>query len=68
MIKVNLLKAKMTEYGFTIEALAKELGISYKTLWTRLNRKPEDFTQDEINKLIEILHLENPMEIFFATE
>lgn len=66
MVKVSLIKGKMAEYGFTIEVLSKKMGLSYKTLWSRLNRKPEDFTQKEISSLINILHIENPMEIFFA--
>ena len=68
MVKVNLLKGKMTEKGFTIGALSKKMGLSYKTLWSRLNQKPEDFTQEEINMLINILQIDNPLEIFFAKE
>lgn len=68
MVKVNLLKAKMTECGYTIEGLAKVLKMSYKTLWTRLNKSPEGFTQEEINTLIKVLHIDNPLEIFFANE
>lgn len=55
----------MTLYDYTIESLAKELGICPKTLSTRLNSSPEKFTQAQILKLVKILKIENPIDIFF---
>lgn len=64
MVLVNELKGKMKAKGYTQEKLAKELGISAKTLNTRFNKGI--FGACEIEKLIQILEINNPLEIFFA--
>lgn len=50
--------------GYTQEQLARELGISPKTLCTKLNKGI--FGSDEIENMIRILEIQNPIEIFFA--
>ena len=64
MLDVKALKAKMVLCGYTNETLSKELGMSKKTLNARF--KSGDFGTKEIEILIKKLHIENPMEIFFA--
>lgn len=63
MVQINEIKGRMRAEGYTQEKLAKELGISSKTLSSRL--KKGVFGSDEIEKLISILNIKNPMEIFF---
>ena len=62
MIQINEIKGRMKAKGYTQEKLAKELGMSPKTLSSRL--KKGVFGSDEIEKLIFILNIKNPMEIF----
>ena len=64
MILINELKGKMKAKGYTQEKLAKELGISSKTLSNKLCKGI--FGSDEIEKIIKILDIQNPLEIFFT--
>lgn len=64
MIKINKLKARFVEKGYTQQDIAKELGITDVTLSRKLNRGV--FNSDEIYKMIVLLDIENPTEIFFA--
>jgi DNA-binding XRE family transcriptional regulator len=68
MVNINMLRAQMALYGYTIEKLAKEIGVSSKTLSTKLNNSPEKFTQKEMEELVRTLKIENPTNIFFATK
>jgi transcriptional regulator with XRE-family HTH domain len=63
LILVNELKGKIRAKGYTQEKLAKELGISPKTLSNKLTKGI--FGSDEIEKMIKILGIDNPIEIFF---
>ena len=63
MILVNELRGKMRAKGYTQDKFAKELGVSPKTLSNKLNKGI--FGSDEIEKIIKILGIENPIEIFF---
>lgn len=64
LILINELRGKIKAKGYTQEKLAKELGISPKTLSKKINKGI--FGSDEIEKMIKILGIENPMGIFFA--
>lgn len=64
MILINELRGKIKAKGYTQEKLAKELEISPKTLSNKLNKGI--FGSDEIEKMIKILNIDNPIEIFFA--
>lgn len=66
MILVNNLRAMMVQKGYTQSDIAKMLGISDNTLTSRLKRGV--FNSDEMYKLIDILDIKNPSEIFFAKE
>jgi DNA-binding XRE family transcriptional regulator len=58
----------MAEKSVTQEKLAKALGVSLKTLSTKMNTRPETFSQLEIEGIIKFLEIENPVPIFFAQE
>lgn len=63
MILINELKGKIKAKGYTQEKLAKELGMCPKTLGNKLNKGI--FGSDEIEKMVKILDIKNPIEIFF---
>ena len=62
----NLLRAKMLESGVDVETICEVCGISYPSFYRKLNGSSE-FTQHEIGKIIELLHLdmETARRIFF---
>lgn len=68
MVKTNMIKAQMALYGFTITKLASSIGISTKTLSTKLNKEPNKFTQEEMQNIVSILKIEDPGNIFFASK
>ena len=57
--------AQMTLIGVTYEQVARHLGINRITLARKIDNNGS-FTREEIFKLIEFLHIENPAEIFFV--
>lgn len=63
MLNVLEFKAAMVRKGFTQKELAKHLGISEKTFCNRIKNKR--FGTDEIEQLIPLLEINNPMQIFF---
>lgn len=64
LILTNELKGKIVAKGLRQEDVAKSLGISTKTFNSKLNRGI--FNSLEIEKLIVVLDIKNPLEIFFA--
>lgn len=64
MLDRNALKAEFVRNGYTQKDIATLLGISEKTLISRLNRGV--FGTDEAQILVEKLHIKNPVSIFFA--
>lgn len=65
MFNKNEFKAQIVKKGLTVKKLAEYLGINEATVYRKINADG-DFTRDEINKLIDILQIEEPMKIFFA--
>ena len=63
MLNVLEFKAAMVRKGYTQKDLAQKLGISEKTLCERL--KAQRFGTEEIEKLIPLLEIADPMAIFF---
>ena len=63
-MNINKLKGLFVEKGYTQKDIVKELGMTTETLRRRMNS--EIFNSDEINKLIDILDIKEPMEIFFC--
>lgn len=65
MVNTELLKGAYVSKGYTQKTLAKELNMTEKTFNNKLNNKYA-FGSDEIEKLIVILDIKNPMPIFFS--
>lgn len=66
MIKTNELKGEIIKNGYSQSDIAKMLGITPKTFYEKM--KIGVFGSDEIQIMIDNLHIENPVEIFFAKE
>lgn len=64
MIDVNKLRGKIAERGFSQRELAKILGMSDMTFYRKMRKGR--FESDEIEEMIVLLKIENPMEIFFT--
>lgn len=64
MVLTNEIRGKMVARGFTQKQLAKKLEMSERTLANKLTKGV--FTTTDVEKLIDILKIDNPMEIFFA--
>ena len=64
MVLTNEIKGKMVARGFTQKQLAEKLEMSERTLANKLTKGV--FTTTDVEKLIDILKIDNPMEIFFA--
>ena len=64
MLDVLEFRAAMVRKGYTQKDLAKVLGMSCKTFTGRI--KNRCFGSDEIEKLVEVLEISDPMPIFFS--
>lgn len=66
MVLTNKIRGAITENGLSIKEMAQLLGMTPKTLHRKLNKGV--FGTDEAEKMIEILGIEEPAKIFFASE
>lgn len=66
MVDTNELRGVIAKNGKTQVDVAKMLDMTPKTFYLRM--KKGVFGSDEIQIMIEGLHIDNPMEIFFAKE
>ncbi len=64
MVNTAELRGIIAKNGKTQTDMAKILNITPKTFYVRM--KKGVFGSDEIQTMIDVLHIENPMEIFFA--
>lgn len=64
MIDTMKLKGIISERGLSQRKVAKTLGMTEKTFYGKM--KKGVFDSDEIQQMIELLRIENPVEIFFA--
>lgn len=64
MVQTNELKAAMARKGYTQGQVAKSIGISEKTFIDRMKKRV--FGSDEIEKMIDLLDIENPLWVFFG--
>lgn len=60
------LEYEMKSKGVTVEELCKAIGMSKAAYYRKLKGRTE-FTRGEIQKMIDFLNLEDPMDIFFTT-
>lgn len=61
-MKTNDLRALIVKNGLTQQEVAKLIGISPKTFYRKMKRGI--FGTDEVEKMIQILNIQNPAEIF----
>lgn len=66
LIRTNELKGIIAKNGLTQKQVAEKIGITPKTFYGKM--KKGVFGSDEIQKMIDILNIKNPCEIFFARE
>lgn len=66
MVNKNLLRGKIAEAGMNQKEVAKAIGMTEKTFSIKLNNGK--FGLDEADKIISILHIQEPSPIFFAKE
>jgi ACT domain-containing protein len=60
-----LLQYEMSKNGISIGDLCEKIGMSRSAFYRKCNGK-SDFTQSEIQAIVDLLHLESPVAIFFA--
>lgn len=65
-MKKNKLAAIIVENGLTQKKVAKELGMSEKTFYRKM--KNEVFGTDEVVKMIELLNISDPADIFLSAK
>lgn len=61
---VNGLKAEIKRNGYTLQETAGLIGISTSTFWRKLRNNTLDLCEAE--KLIQVLNIQNPGQIFFG--
>ena len=64
MIKTNELRGIIAKNGFSQSDVAEKIGITPKTFYEKM--KNGVFGSNEIQIMIDELHIENPIEIFFC--
>ncbi len=64
MIKTDELRGVIAKNGYSQSDIAKMIGITPKTFYEKM--KNGIFGSDEIQIMINNLHIEDPMAIFFA--
>lgn len=66
MIRTNKLRAIIVENNMTQQQVAEEIGISPKTFYCKMTKGI--FGSDEIEKMILVLNIQDPMSIFFTLD
>lgn len=66
VIKTNELRGIIAKNGLSQSEVAKMIGIAPKTFYEKM--KNGVFGSDEIQVMIDELHINNPVDIFFAKE
>lgn len=66
MIKTNELRGIIAKNGLSQTDVAKMIGVTPKTFYKKM--KNGVFGSDEIQIMIDELHIDDPMPIFFAHE
>lgn len=66
MIKTDDLRGIIAKNGLSQTDVAKMIGVTPKTFYEKM--KNGVFGSDEIQIMIDELHIENPMPVFFAKE
>ena len=64
MIRTDERRGIIAKNGYSQANVAEAIGISPKTFYEKMNRGV--FGSDEIELMIRLLHIDNPVAIFFA--
>jgi len=64
MVDTNKLRGCIVANGKTQKEVARAIGITPKTFYLKMKKKV--FGSDEIQKMIDILEIDDPMSIFFT--
>jgi len=64
MIDTNALRGVIAANGLSQQDVAREIGISSKTFYSKM--KKGVFGSNEMEAMIDLLSIENPQAIFFA--
>lgn len=64
LIKTNKLRGLIVEKGLSQSDVAKNIGIAPKTFYEKM--KKGVFGTDEVEKMIQLLDIKDPADIFFA--
>lgn len=64
MVNTDKLRGLIAEKNLSQKAVAQELGISKKTMTNKMQNGK--FSNDEMDKLIKLLEIKDPVAIFFA--
>ena len=64
MVNVRLLKAEIVKNGLTQDEFCKKIGMAHSTFVRKM--KLRSMTTDDAMKMIEVLKIEAPNEIFFS--
>lgn len=64
MVAVDKLRGIIAERGMSQRQVAKLLGVTEKTFYTKM--KTGVFGTDEVERLIDILSIQNPVDIFLV--
>ena len=67
MFDERRLRAQLVLKGMTIKELAEKLNMNESTFHRKM-KADGSFSREEINSMIEILEIEDPMAIFFADQ
>ena len=65
-MNVPKLRGIISERGYSQREVADAIGVSEKTFYSKM--KKGAFSTNEAEKMIEFLHIENPVEIFLCTK
>lgn len=65
MFDKRKLQAVMLLKGKKVEDISKVLGVNESTIYRKLNNDG-DFSRSEIEKLVDYLEIDNPIDIFFS--
>lgn len=66
MFKANEFRAQLARKGMSQRRLADVIGIDEKTMITKV--KTGKFNREEIEKIMDVLDIDDPRPIFFAKE
>lgn len=67
MFNERKFKSALILNGVTVDDLAETLGVNKSTVYRKIERNG-DFSRDEISKIMRVLNLSDPCDIFFDGE